>query len=181
MEIKQLLSKAVNGDTAAVRELTRLQRDGKAMRLYPHGRRGPLDEGMAPLEILATDDYMIRFTLGHYSPIVFKKPQLASVMLYAMQVGVVMARHYGDDYNELESHVTPGLGCLSSIVSGDSIVLTFQPPGLLEYDLGLYHTRKLLDNWTVLIEQNEWDHEDCGFTDNEYCDVLLFSDFNSEL
>ncbi|SMP43882.1 hypothetical protein SAMN06265222_1011021 [Neorhodopirellula lusitana] len=178
MDTTQLLNDALRGDEHSMAELIRLQREGKALRLYPFGRKGPLDEGMTPLQITSTENRMVRFRLGKYNTVCFPKAKLADTMLGIMRFAIGMAQHYGDRYEELESRATPGLGCISQVVNGDSIGLTFQPPGMLDYDLGLYDCRKLLDHWIVLIEQNEWDYTDCGFTAEEYCDVLTFTDSN---
>jgi hypothetical protein len=176
METFDLLKRATNGDATAIHQLIALQREGKAMRLYPNGRKGALDEGVAPLEILPTEHLMVRFCFGVPRTVVLSKDQLASTMLYVMQIASVMANHYGDDIEEMESHVAPpNIGFVTKVAGDQQLSLMFTPQGYAHYDLGFYHCRKLLDGWITLIEQNEWDHEDIGFSDSEYADLLMFA------
>jgi hypothetical protein len=166
------------GDRAAITQLLDLQREGKALRLYPHGRKGPLDEGVGPVIIEPTEDLLIRIRLGRYETIIIPKEDIAKYALFMMRITAMMYFHHedaDDPATSIEEKVTPGFGYITQVAQG-GLALTLRPHGALDFEFGWYHARKLLDDWCVLIEQNDWDYLDCGFQGEEYFDLLAFLD-----
>lgn len=50
-EAAQLYQRVMQGDESASRELIQLQRNGRALRYYPNGRKGPDDDGVVGFSI----------------------------------------------------------------------------------------------------------------------------------
>lgn len=180
MDIQETLANAVKGDADAMESLISMQREGKAIRLYPFGRKGPLDEGVCPVIVRPTQDHLIRFQLGRSETLILERSSIAGFTMHIVRLSMKMLDHYGYRYEDMESLATPGLGCHTFVTDDDRIALDLQPPGLLDYDLGLYHARKLISYWLTIIQQQGWDYKDCGFTDETHRLAFMFSMYRVE-
>lgn len=58
MHVSELYAAARKGNDAALTELIDRQQDGRSLRYYPDGRKGPEDEGLVPVQIESKDGFL---------------------------------------------------------------------------------------------------------------------------
>lgn len=186
-----LLARAMQEEKGAIAELIHLQRQGKLLRLYPEGRKGAMDEGMAPLLVTTAPSGLVRFSFGREPIFKMQPPLVGQIILNVMRkTARVVHRYRGSSIGslaEIESHATPGLNFTSVISPGwDAITCMFEPLEKRDFDLGVHHATQLVDQWITLILANEPIDDSSegeteividpkwGLTEEHLCDVLDF-------
>ena len=107
MDIPNLINRMRSGDTLAARGLIEAQRHGRALRLYPDGRNGPNDEGVAPILLEQTENLLVHLRLGRPCIVVLRRDQLGPVLMFLFRCSARMMANL-DRYDE--SSITPGIG-----------------------------------------------------------------------
>ena len=173
---EDIIHKATDGDVDAIRELIALQRQGKSLRIYPEGRRGPLDEGFAPLIIGPSPDKLIRFSLGTSKSFGIPKRMIGPTIL--TMVGLSVDIIVNDEIERLEGleNVTD----FKVFAENGMLFMMFLPGGNVDYDIGVRTTQQVIAAWLRGIVSQGWWLEDCGLTTGIYLDVWKFSNNNEE-
>lgn len=182
VNVGDLLQRAIKGDCEASRQLIHLQREGRALRLYPFGRKGPLDEGATPIVMGKSNDLTIRIEMTNPGPILIKYLDVAMFMQHQMYVMALLWQDFSatDDpqaaMDEAELSFTPEL-TYKTWWNDEGFVLQFLP-SVATIDYGIDKCRHLLASWITFIEQSERPLSDFGFNDEEseerYYDIMDF-------
>lgn len=164
MDISTLIEQVKMGNGNATKELIQLQRQGRALRLYPEGRRGPEDEGATPILMEQGSDMLVHIQLGRPCTVFLRRQQIGSLLTYLFLASSRMVAQR-DQYDD--SLVTPGFG-YSTSTTGDRVTLTFSPITALDYRIGLEDCRNIITSWLTFIDHLEWDLADCNLTEGQY-------------
>jgi hypothetical protein len=182
VDIKELLDRANRGDVAASQEILTLQRQGRALRLYPNGRKDLNDDGVTPVIFgYNRENGLARIEMAKPMLVDIKHDFVATFMLHQMYVSALMLKHHGGDTDprkavqSIESstdkdltfrlHRTPSM-----------VKIEFQPPSMsIEY--GIITATQLLFEFCGVIEQSDLDLTDFGFAedDDRYYDILQYA------
>ena len=179
IDVSALLKRAMSGDAKASLEIVKLQREGRALRLYPHGRKGPLDEGVTPVVFGRNSETgLLMIERAKTGAIEFKYKDVAFFMMNQVHLCGLLFMDYceqEDPFWEIESLADCDLKHMTWITD-DSIKLQFIPDSpTIEY--GIAMTQRIMTNWMVLIEQSDLDYSVFGFEDDEdYLEVVDFCD-----
>lgn len=180
-----LMSRVARREKDAINEWIQLQRQGKHIRFYPEGRKGPTDEGLAPITIGQAPSKLIRFSFGR-EPIFQMQPEMIGEFTFAIMSHTHrMLKHFrsiSDKWADVcEPLATPGLKFQSVISENlDSITTMFEPIEERDFDFGVYHARRLVAQWINLILVNhplesEYTIEPkWGISEEQLPDVLMF-------
>jgi hypothetical protein len=185
IDISNLLKRAVSGDPLASRELLLLQREGRALRLYPFGRKGPLDEGVTPIVIgRSAETGLILVEIAKPGRIRLLRKSIADIMRHHIRLSGLLWLDYCDEENPIaaiESQVVDGMD-FRTFLWEDGISIEFIPGGGTTIEYGLHHSRELLRAWSSLIEISDLDYEEFGFDDpEEYFNILEYIIDDSEI
>jgi hypothetical protein len=178
---KELLGRAMSGDVLAMREIVKLQQQGRALRLYPHGRKGPLDEGVMPVIYTRNPETgLLRIEKGRLCPLEFKFDKVAWFIHHQIYLCGLLYLDYSDHENplwEIESMVRHDHKH-AIWIKGDSIWLQILPDST-EIEYGIAFTQRFLRNMFTLIDTltdgDGLSIKEFGFEDDaEYWDVYDF-------
>lgn len=179
IDIQDLLNRAMNNDPLASLELLRLQREGRALRLYPNGRKGPLEDGMSPIVFGRNSETgLIRIERLRTGRIEFKFEDVGRMAMHQMHLCSLLYMDYEECESplmEIESHADCDLKTMSWMTD-DAIMVQFIPDApAIEY--GIDGARNMMAQWVHLIEDTERDYSDFGFDNDEWFYNLM--DFTS--
>lgn len=73
MHVSELFAAAKDGSDEALTELIDRQQDGKALRYYPDGRKGPEDDGVVPVQIESKDGLLCIRSGRPRSPVIINR------------------------------------------------------------------------------------------------------------
>jgi hypothetical protein len=179
LEIGGLLQRAMTGDAKASLEILNLQRQGRALRLYPNGRKGPLDEGVTPIVFgRSSETGLIRIEMLKPGPITFPRKDLAEMMgLHLHLCGLIWIDHCEseDPAAAMEADVDKDLIHRTWFTENNKTIgLMFEPSrDVVEY--GISMTRRIFNHWIAFIDESDLDLCEFGFElDSQFDDVLDF-------
>jgi hypothetical protein len=164
----QAMNLALEGDKVAIMTIIAHQSQGRWLRLYPHGRKGPLDEGyIVFLYGMALDKIFI--TTGKpVDRFVIDKALAATILKTTHQLMTDLnARFQGQAFDDMRSEMlrgrTKGL-TISCIPENDKITLVLSPKARL-WSLSYNDARQLA--WKVLdaCEALDWSLNEVGASD----------------
>lgn len=170
--MNDLLNRAMAKEPGAVQEIIKLQRDGKSLRLYPDGRHGPLDEGRAPLLVGPSPEHLPRISLGQAKPIELELQTIGPITMHLILLTSQMVIEYDkcdDPVLAIRNHATKSFGYTAAwIPKCKRIRMAFKPANTVDFDLGLFEVRRMIEDWICLIDLNALDSAKCGFSDQDY-------------
>ena len=178
LDVKSLLDKAMNNDPLASVELLKLQREGRALRLYPNGRKSPLEDGMSPIVFGRNPETgLIRIDRLRTGRIEFKFEDVGRMAMHQMHLCSLLYMDYAECENpfwEIESHADCDLKTMSWLTD-DAIMVQFIPDApTIEY--GIEGARNLIAQWVHLIDDTDREYSDFGFDNNDhFYDLLEFT------
>ena len=173
MDIAEKINRLKAGDPVAASELIEMQRNGMALRLYPNGRRGADDEGMTPLLIRRTPELTLHVQVGQPCAIVVHRKQLGPVMMFLFDSIALMAANR-NAYDE--SKLSEKFGFSTSVTADETVFITLNPPGNLDYYLGFEQCIAIIAAWLAFIDQHEWTIEECGLSHDDYVNLSATAD-----
>ena len=180
LEIGGLLQRAMSGDATASLEILNLQRQGRALRLYPHGRKSPLDEGLTPVVLRRSSETgLIRMEMLKPGPLLFPRRKLADMMAIHLHFCGLIYLDYcesDDPATAMEVDVDKDLTHKTWFTeNSETIGLLFEPTrDVVEY--GIDMTRRIFNNWLMFVEQSDIDYSEFGFgEDDQYTDMQVFA------
>jgi len=181
LDIGGLLQRAMAGEPQASLEILRLQQQGRALRLYPNGRKGPLDEGMTPVVFGRSNETgLIRIEMLRPAPLLIPRKKLAAMMMHHLHLcGLIWLDHseMDDPATAMEAEVDKDLKHRTWFTeNNETIGLMFEPMRTVT-EYGVDMTRRIFDSWTTFIEQSDMEYSEFGFEDyDDYFDMLEFCD-----
>lgn len=166
----ELLELAIDDrDQDAVTELMRRQREGASLRLYPHGRNGPDDEGYTPMSACVPDDApVVEIEVGRTLTGGFGLTKgdceywivaLAEVAASAVRGLHESAPHLSTDALRamVQRHATEDFACFVVPVPANQMMyIHMKPGGQRTWRLGLLECEQLISNIALACEVLEW-------------------------
>lgn len=178
-----IVTRALNKEPGAIEELIQQQRQGKHLRLYPEGRKGPTDEGAAPFLLHTAPSGLVRISFGRQPIVELDAYLVGQVILSVMgKTGDLMRRlstEFRNPVAEIARHATEGLKVVSKLGSEErSIICMFMPIEERDFDLSSRHAVALVEQWMDLICMSLCEDDDLspwGLTEEQFDQALRFA------
>lgn len=161
MHVSDVLSHADSGDAKAIEELIRRQQQGQALRLYPRGRAGPMDQGVLPLLISRVQHNVVVTTGRKDYAFLLKSSEAAWIVnqVSKSMCGIIFSlRQQGSDKHQiadiLEASADAQFGC-NAQKSGDRIRCQLWPRSTNQWVLGATGVAILVRALTPLLSSVE--------------------------
>ena len=184
MDHNELARRCCNGEVAAARELIDMQREGKALRLYPFGRNGALDEGMVPMLIGLNEHGMITIEVGKVNQFIIRRAafgKMANAMMKAIAACMIEFDDEDEPFVAMRPYTTGDFELESRGVIANGVVtgieFRFHPGEPLKWEIGAFQACQILAALVCLVEQADLEPDDCGFTEDDFEDACLFADW----
>ena len=174
-------------DPEAVNELLRRQHQGKALRLYPNGRRGPEDEGVLPIAMTYEGDH-IAIDIGHANRS-FVIPgehfgiwahKLSSKMLAMVKTLRREGYSMTEVFEELGEAGTPDFKVQFESIPGDEemqVATTLFPNDLHRWQLGFNEVYTWIEAAIDHMDAMGWDAEDVGIDPLHLSNMRIMLDY----
>lgn len=165
-----------DGDIDAAKTLLEMQRAGRGLRLYPHGRKGPLDNGLSPLVLTYDEDLVgLRWEVPFSGPFMLPVDQVGRI---ARMVIRSVARTLADALESGPSEPYRRTQAFAWLMAdGNAIGLLFVPydrPS--EWVLGFGKLLTLLAAMGDAIQQAGWTADQIGVEPLEWSSLMQASD-----
>ncbi len=177
MDIHSIQDAALTGDRDAVTQLLVLQREGRGLRFYPDGRRGPLDEGVTPILLSVDSDRLL--VLDIIKPgieLTLRPADAGRAMMFLYNVAMICRHYYmecDDPAWEIETRATEGFEVTLAInARGFSILV--RSPIQNQFRLGTFAIRRIIGGWLAILAANHLTEEFIGLTMDQYIDLSNF-------
>lgn len=167
MHPMELVKLAIEGDLEASEELIDRQQEGKSLRLYPNGRKGPDDEGVCPVMLKITNDGVVIKSGKPDRVTVFSRKQAWDwVLALAESMARVILRHSSQGLSDeavemaVASKATNGFGCkITRSEKQDSIDCLFTPVGEAEWVASVDGVMDFIQQVVLIAAAEGWDLE----------------------
>lgn len=175
----ELARKVCEGDLESANKLIDIQRTGRALRLYPYGRKGGGDDGMALLtSAVCPERKLIHIRFGVYSSFPLRKEQVGpfirTIMVRAYDA-YQLHLEYDNPWQEMESKVQEDFEIRVQEEEETLLRIRFLPFGQLDYYFGLRHARFLCKFLFLHADALKWGAEDLGIEQEEYENSRVFA------
>ena len=167
MHVSELFKAATDGDNDALDELIERQQDGKALRYYPNGRRGALDEGLVPVKIESSNGSVVIRSGQPRKGVAINKKTAGSWLRGIPECLVHAARarrKSGEDkigiYQSMADDSTDDFGFrMTAVSSSNEITCKFLPEGEPQWIMSPDDISNLLKKLLEACNDLEWTYE----------------------
>lgn len=165
MHVSQLFAAAQDGNDEALTELIDRQQDGRALRYYPDGRKGPEDDGVVPVQIESKDGLLCIRSGRPRSPVIINKDTVEAwvkgipdCLFHAANEQRLSGVEPDDIFNVMTSE---SLSCFTAnIVSNtnddETLTCTFLPLGETTWVVPPLAAAKIVRILLEICEEKQW-------------------------
>lgn len=169
MEVHEILQAALAGDGKATEQLIAMQREGRALRLYPNGRSGPEDDGVTPIVFYLRSDGMIVMYRGQRRGVILPKAGCGDLILKLSKFVALGLQ---------QSHGKESMDCTDdqswdTAIDPRGIALNLRPLNQFDLVMSPWYVREWISSVMLIIDATDESVVDWGFPDQDLFYSLL--------